>query len=83
MTETEFFELVKKRDHSGSPEDTYLQNLATLYFQAAIPDRIPDFLELVQTAINENERIIIDPAFVKEMEGCNWDEIPFERLILK
>ncbi len=83
MTRDYFFNnILSKRDYSGSPEDEYLQNLESFHLCSQVQNQEDDFLNLVEKSINENKKINLDPAFEKEMENIDYDDIPFGRLIL-
>lgn len=83
MTRDYFFDnILSKRDYSGSSEDEYLQDLGTFHWHSQMQGQEDEFLNLVEKSIYENKKISLDPTFEKEMENINYDDIPFERLIL-
>ena len=83
MTRDYFFNnILSKRDYSGSSEDEYLQNLESFHLFSQLQNQEDDFLNLVEKSIIENKKINLDPAFEKEMENIDYDDIPFGRLIL-
>lgn len=83
MTRDYFFDnILSKRDYSGSSEDEYIQNLESFHLHSQMQGQEDEFLNLVEKSINENKKISIDPAFEQEMENINYDDIPFEKLIL-
>jgi|GEM_PF-818783 hypothetical protein len=83
MTRDYFFNnILSKRDYSGSSEDEYLQNLESFHLFSQLQNQEDDFLNLVEKSIIENKKINLDPAFEKEMENIDYDDIPLGRLIL-
>lgn len=83
MTRDYFFNnILSKRDYSGSSEDEYLQNLETFHLFSQLQNQEDDFLNLVEKSIIENKKINLDPAFEKEMENVDYDDIPLGKLIL-
>lgn len=83
MTRDYFFDnILSQRDYSGSSEDEYLQNLESFHSHSQVQGQEDEFLNLVEQSINENKKISLDPDFEDEMENINYDDIPFERLIL-
>ena len=83
MTRDYFFNnILSKRDYSGSSEDEYLQNLESFHLFSQLQNQEDDFLNLVEKSIIENRKINLDPAFEKEMENIDYDDIPLGRLIL-
>lgn len=83
MTRDYFFDnILSKRDYSGSSEDEYLQNLESFHLHSQVQGQEDEFLNLVEQSINENKKISLDPTFEEEMENINYDDIPFEKLIL-
>lgn len=83
MTRDYFFNnILSKRDYLGSSEDEYLQNLETFHLFSQLQNQEDYFLNLVEKSIIENKKINLDPAFEKEMENIDYDDIPLGRLIL-
>lgn len=75
-----FNQLLSKRDYSGSPEDEYAQNIETFHHHSVLQGKEGDFFALINKSIKENKRITLNPSF--EKENPDYDEIPFEELIL-
>lgn len=82
MSLDEFLEIISKRDYSGSPEDSYIQDLDTFFFHSQMQGKEEDFLQLYEKAKQTNKHIAISPVFEEEMKDTSYNEIPFESLIL-